>query len=992
MPLRTLLRFRNPDLTSDLNHRLRDLVSKGVFLGGQVLPVAGTLDVSVPTLGAVGSDGMVTVLEGAAETLTCTAGISQWVLLHAYYVANEQPVAELQVLSELAYDALTTEEQARRIRLARVTLGAAVTEVTSEDITLVGTERIDPVQRSPLRGIVPTATALPDYTDPPTGVTTGNEPYDLYFVEDERIFYTWGQAGTPSWQRVISALEEFALDSHKNNEDDGTIAPDFYDAQHVLVKHRQALDAGTASVALHGASGTDFGTSNPFVDSAFPTTVRSRQDFTGLLSATQVQLSGTYYVGTGSIATANPYFYAATHQTASSLLGSDRRPITVDSIRRSDDTAELLPASDADALGFYDDPIVVLDFTATSQANYSGDLSIFCSLKRGVGQELTSDDTIGATGLGFIRPGEDIPINNVSLSIGSPLTVQDAIETLDGSASGADGTLKKIVSLGSLAGGPDPDSLSWYGGTASALGQLGSFGGSARIAALSNDLICKVETGNQFTWYVGTANFLGLDVDGSKARFTSGLDSLVLNVPTGDAIEFAINSVGILQVDLTSGDPRINALTEDLRYNVPTGKSHIWDVNGATEVTLSATQLAVTSSVNVGGTVVGASGDGTFTRGLAVGFDAAPPDADRIAVGDATFYLDWSATATTLRMDTAGGNSGIQYDKSSDLLRFQNLGVDEATLDADGLRVDGGLYVGSTGTAPWDNDIRLAGGINAGGGINPTTGDGIFINGLTAGFDAAPVTDRIQIADAELYIGLNGDFAEIVFDTTANEAAIKYDRSDGNFKFYQGVGGLEWELNGARLDCKGNGIQNVGSLTATNVSATTALESSQWQRDSSDYLVWVDNTSLALTINSVERVRWETATSFFSSAINVGTGTVTGNQGDGIFSGGVVVGVDAAANAGDVRMTGGLAVGGTVNPETGVGIFTSGVRIGTDTNPVAAAVLQADSTTKGFLPPRMTTTERTNISTPPAGLIVYDTTADALYLYDGTTWRSVNVT
>jgi nitrogen fixation protein len=52
----------------------------------------------------------------------------------------------------------------------------------------------------------------------------------------------------------------------------------------------------------------------------------------------------------------------------------------------------------------------------------------------------------------------------------------------------------------------------------------------------------------------------------------------------------------------------------------------------------------------------------------------------------------------------------------------------------------------------------------------------------------------------------------------------------------------------------------------------------------------------------------------------------------------------------------------------------------------ASAVLQADSTTKGFLPPRMTTTQKNAITSPAAGLQVYDTTLNQMSYYNGTTW------
>jgi hypothetical protein len=46
------------------------------------------------------------------------------------------------------------------------------------------------------------------------------------------------------------------------------------------------------------------------------------------------------------------------------------------------------------------------------------------------------------------------------------------------------------------------------------------------------------------------------------------------------------------------------------------------------------------------------------------------------------------------------------------------------------------------------------------------------------------------------------------------------------------------------------------------------------------------------------------------------------------------------------------------------------------------------STTKGFLPPRMTTVQRTAIVAPAAGLIVYDVTLNKHYGYDGTNWNA----
>lgn len=57
-------------------------------------------------------------------------------------------------------------------------------------------------------------------------------------------------------------------------------------------------------------------------------------------------------------------------------------------------------------------------------------------------------------------------------------------------------------------------------------------------------------------------------------------------------------------------------------------------------------------------------------------------------------------------------------------------------------------------------------------------------------------------------------------------------------------------------------------------------------------------------------------------------------------------------------------------------------------NATASSILDCQSTTKGFLPPRMTTTQKNAIATPAAGLMVYDTTLNKLCVYT-TAWETI---
>jgi len=55
-----------------------------------------------------------------------------------------------------------------------------------------------------------------------------------------------------------------------------------------------------------------------------------------------------------------------------------------------------------------------------------------------------------------------------------------------------------------------------------------------------------------------------------------------------------------------------------------------------------------------------------------------------------------------------------------------------------------------------------------------------------------------------------------------------------------------------------------------------------------------------------------------------------------------------------------------------------------------SAMLDVQSDTKGMLVPRMTTTQRTAISSPATGLLVFDTTTGSFWFYNGSTWEDLS--
>jgi len=79
-----------------------------------------------------------------------------------------------------------------------------------------------------------------------------------------------------------------------------------------------------------------------------------------------------------------------------------------------------------------------------------------------------------------------------------------------------------------------------------------------------------------------------------------------------------------------------------------------------------------------------------------------------------------------------------------------------------------------------------------------------------------------------------------------------------------------------------------------------------------------------------------------------------------------------------------LAISTIIKAQVGIGVSTA------DINP--SALLDVTSTTKGFLPPRMTTSQRDSITTPETGLVIFNTTTNSLEYKSSTEWVSLRTT
>jgi len=93
------------------------------------------------------------------------------------------------------------------------------------------------------------------------------------------------------------------------------------------------------------------------------------------------------------------------------------------------------------------------------------------------------------------------------------------------------------------------------------------------------------------------------------------------------------------------------------------------------------------------------------------------------------------------------------------------------------------------------------------------------------------------------------------------------------------------------------------------------------------------------------------------------------------------------ANAVEIGRTGkATTVKGTLTVDESATLTTGGGFGGAQDS---KSILSCTSTTKGFLPPVMTTTQRNAISSPTEGLVVYNSTTHKLNVYTGSAWEAV---
>lgn len=396
----------------------------------------------------------------------------------------------------------------------------------------------------------------------------------------------------------------------------------------------------------------------------------------------------------------------------------------------------------------------------------------------------------------------------------------------------------------------------------------------------------------------------------------------------------------------------------------------------------------------------------------------------RKVASDSVFYVKGGANTFAFKDSIGSGGGGGStniYNTDGSLTGIRTLTLNSQPL----------YFAGTTTSTFFANGRVTIGGIaDAGFKLDVIGGDAQF-NNIRVGLGAGGVSTNTVLGYQTLNTNTTGNS-----NTAVGYQSLKLLTGGYNNNTALGYAAMTSIPSGSNNTAVGSGAMNI--TTTASMQGNVAIGANAAPRLQSSYNTVIGSESATLSTTGVENTivgSYAFATNVSGgknvavgqSALNKSTGanntglgysamefmTGANNTSLGYFSGRLIssgsnnsaadnsifIGYDTRPNG--VSQTNQVVIGynasgigsnSTVLGNTSTTSAAIGgalaIQTGTIAAPVASAQLEVNSTTKGFLAPRMTTTQRTAITSPAEGLCVYDLTLHKLFIYDGTLWQA----
>jgi hypothetical protein len=358
-----LLKFRNLDLTKDINERFTSLITPGIMKGGEITTIPSQLKVNVAPWKIFNRQGFVVEETNDVTTLDVSPGQTSVIALKVLYYQNQPPIAEFEVIELGIFNGLPN--QSDYIVFGHVQVPLTATEVLDSFIDLKPRQVIDPIGRRNLRGVV-TSTSLLPLKDQIIG--------DLYLVCDG-VGGTINQYGWNgfTWVSMTDVLVlQALLTQHRQN----LLANEKHlsDAEKFAVEGTFGSPSSTNKFvtdtdpriptqdendALVGSTGTP-STTNKYVTQALQFAQPATLAGTAGVDPLVVSLGqGPVYLGRGGINTYQQYFKLYHNTLDREYLNSDRSIVDVVAVYKDAGLTQLIsdpssePLTSIDVFGFY---------------------------------------------------------------------------------------------------------------------------------------------------------------------------------------------------------------------------------------------------------------------------------------------------------------------------------------------------------------------------------------------------------------------------------------------------------------------------------------------------------------------------------------------------------------------------------------------------------------------------------------------------------------